>query len=83
MPYRLAIPQTGGRGEIRTHERLAPLPVFKTGAFNRSATLPTKNTQIHWVQTPSSVALTPLYVKICASFFPIITQKVDKVQLYS
>ena len=30
----------GGKGEIRTHERLAPLPVFKTGAFNHSATLP-------------------------------------------
>ena len=25
-------------GWIRTHERLSPLPVFKTGAFNRSAT---------------------------------------------
>jgi hypothetical protein len=31
----------GGRGEIRTHEGLAPLPVFKTGALNHSATLPT------------------------------------------
>ena len=31
---------TGGRCEIRTHEELAPLPVFKTGAFNRSANLP-------------------------------------------
>jgi hypothetical protein len=30
----------GGSGEIRTHERVTPLPVFKTGAFNRSATLP-------------------------------------------
>ena len=30
----------GGSGEIRTHERVAPLPVFKTGALNRSATLP-------------------------------------------
>jgi hypothetical protein len=30
----------GGRGGIRTHERLAPLPVFKTGALNHSATLP-------------------------------------------
>ena len=30
----------GGRGEIRTHEGLAPLPVFKTGALNHSATLP-------------------------------------------
>src|SRR5277367_972767 len=25
---------TGGRGGIRTHETLAGLPVFKTGAFN-------------------------------------------------
>src|SRR6185312_4861833 len=30
----------GGRGGIRTHERVAPLPVFKTGALNRSATHP-------------------------------------------
>ena len=33
----------GGRYEIRTHEELAPLPVFKTGAFNRSANLPDLN----------------------------------------
>src|SRR5450759_3100252 len=32
--------QDGGGGGIRTHERLAPLPVFKTGAMNRSATPP-------------------------------------------
>src|ERR1700674_1432047 len=30
----------GGGGGIRTHGRLAPLPIFKTGAFNRSATPP-------------------------------------------
>ncbi len=30
----------GGGGGIRTHERRKPLPVFKTGAFNRSATPP-------------------------------------------
>ena len=30
----------GGRGGIRTHDRLAPMPVFKTGALNHSATLP-------------------------------------------
>jgi hypothetical protein len=30
----------GGWGGIRTHEALAGLPVFKTGAFNRSATHP-------------------------------------------
>jgi hypothetical protein len=30
----------GGWGGIRTHEALAGLPVFKTGAFSRSATHP-------------------------------------------
>jgi hypothetical protein len=30
----------GGRGGIRTHEGGYPLPVFKTGALNHSATLP-------------------------------------------
>src|SRR5205823_12212580 len=30
----------GGRGGIRTHGRLAPSPVFKTGALNHSATRP-------------------------------------------
>ena len=33
----------GGESEIRTHERVAPLPVFKTGAFNRSAISPLKS----------------------------------------
>jgi hypothetical protein len=32
--------KSGGSGEIRTHERVTPSPVFKTGAFNHSATLP-------------------------------------------
>ena len=31
---------SGGWGGIRTHETLSRLPVFKTGAFNRSATHP-------------------------------------------
>ena len=60
----------GGKGEIRTHERLAPLPVFKTGAFNRSATLPIKNTQFHWVQTPSLVAST---LSLCYNFLHLLT----------
>jgi hypothetical protein len=30
----------GGRGGIRTHGALAGTPVFKTGALNHSATLP-------------------------------------------
>ena len=30
----------GGSGEIRTHGSRKTSPVFKTGAFNRSATLP-------------------------------------------
>ena len=29
-----------GGGEIWTHERISPLPVFETGAFNHSATPP-------------------------------------------
>ena len=33
----------GGEGGIRTLERVAPLPVFKTGAFNRSAISPLAN----------------------------------------
>ena len=33
----------GGEGGIRTHERVAPLLVFKTSAFNRSATSPATN----------------------------------------
>ena len=36
VPPRLS----GGSGEIRTHGRVPPSPVFKTGALNRSATLP-------------------------------------------
>jgi hypothetical protein len=32
--------RSGGGGGIRTHEGLSSLPVFKTGAFNRSATPP-------------------------------------------
>jgi hypothetical protein len=31
---------TGGEGEIRTHGSCEGTPVFKTGAFNRSATSP-------------------------------------------
>ena len=31
---------SGGSGEIRTHGGRKPSPVFKTGALNRSATLP-------------------------------------------
>tara|TARA_A100001388_G_scaffold207943_1_gene158511 strand:- start:189 stop:299 length:111 start_codon:yes stop_codon:yes gene_type:complete len=30
----------GGETGIRTQERVAPLPVFKTGAFNHSAISP-------------------------------------------
>jgi hypothetical protein len=33
-------PSFGGRSGIRTHERVAPLTVFKTVAFVRSAILP-------------------------------------------
>jgi hypothetical protein len=40
----------GGWGGIRTHEELAPPPVFKTGAFNRSATHPSQLVQYVTIQ---------------------------------
>ena len=40
--YFLSLNYDGGEGGIRTHERVAPLLVFKTSAFNRSATSPIK-----------------------------------------
>ncbi len=36
----VSLRKDGGWGGIRTHETLARLPVFKTGAFNHSATHP-------------------------------------------
>jgi hypothetical protein len=41
MKRREFITLIGGRGRIRTHGTLAGTPVFKTGALNHSATLPT------------------------------------------
>ena len=43
----------GGGGEIRTHETLSSLPVFKTGAFNRSATPPGKDDAERVTSVPS------------------------------
>ena len=39
MPWDLSCLENGV-GEIRTHEGLSPLAVFKTAAFNHSATTP-------------------------------------------
>jgi hypothetical protein len=43
--------QSGGEGEIRTHESREGLPVFKTGAFNRSATSPARASpmELYWI----------------------------------
>ena len=35
-----------GQGEIRTHDTVAGMPVFETGAFNHSATCPTASKPI-------------------------------------
>ena len=40
MPHSMRKAKDGGSGEIRTHGWFDPSPVFKTGALNRSATLP-------------------------------------------
>tara|TARA_B110000211_G_scaffold216676_1_gene259886 strand:+ start:263 stop:400 length:138 start_codon:yes stop_codon:yes gene_type:complete len=40
LKYLKILEFNGGEGGIRTHERVAPSLVFKTSAFNRSATSP-------------------------------------------
>ena len=34
------MPKNGGESGIRTHDKVAPIPVFETGAFVRSAISP-------------------------------------------
>ena len=34
------VPESGGESGIRTHDEVAPIPVFETGAFVRSAISP-------------------------------------------
>ena len=45
LPLRLSLLQAapGGRGGIRTHEALASLPLFESGSFNHSDTLPPRS----------------------------------------
>jgi hypothetical protein len=47
---------SGGECEIRTHEDREALPVFKTGAFNRSANSPYSRTSTLPVLAPASKA---------------------------
>lgn len=43
---------SGGRGGIRTRDRVAPMPPFQGGAFNRSTTLPRgANYSAYWYKT--------------------------------
>jgi hypothetical protein len=46
LNYKRKMTHTGGWGGIRTLETLARLPVFKTGAFNHSATHPSQQFQM-------------------------------------
>src|SRR5271156_1865185 len=74
----------GGEGEIRTHEPLAGLPVFKTGAFNRSATSPISSAStacttlclipmpFSGVHVSPSATLTSLAISCVASFRHIV-----------
>ena len=43
MLWYVVVKVSGGETGIRTLEGVATLPVFKTGAFNRSAISPTSN----------------------------------------
>ena len=66
----------GGRCEIRTHEGLAALPVFKTGAFNRSANLPDPAwlqlsfiipRVINRLRSHCAIRATAMHLKLCAA----------------
>ena len=59
----------GGRGEIRTHGTLAGTPVFKTGALNHSATLPSQTsvTRIPMVDALRPCKRVGLWVSGCGS----------------
>jgi hypothetical protein len=48
---------SGGEGEIRTREGLATLPVFKTGAFNRSATSPRGRAFSQLLENPANTPI--------------------------
>ena len=51
MLWYVVVKVSGGGGGIRTLDGLSPMPVFKTGAFNRSATPPdSKNVCFTWVR---------------------------------
>ena len=39
-PFVAVFRSSGGESGIRTHDEVAPIPVFETGALNRSATSP-------------------------------------------
>jgi hypothetical protein len=58
----------GGRAGIRTRERVAPLAIFKTAAFVRSATLPRRV----YLRELSGRAVegTPSCRQVAASYFP-------------
>src|SRR5690348_9099437 len=51
--FQIAYRKPGGEGGIRTPDRLAPMPHFECGAFNRSATspkAPAGKAQITWAR---------------------------------
>jgi hypothetical protein len=56
-----------GGGGIRTHEGLSSLPVFKTGAFNHSATPPGVMNQA--VLVVESIVPGAAIVQLCPPFF--------------
>ena len=51
LKYLRNLNYNGGEGGIRTHERVAPLLVFKTSAFNRSATSPVLTCYLYYYQS--------------------------------
>src|SRR6056297_454337 len=56
-PHKAGLFDDGGEGGIRTHEGLSPLLVFKTSAFNRSATSPCLVVELCLNRRPPSVRI--------------------------
>ncbi len=55
---RYGIVLIGGESGIRTHDELAPIPVFETGAFVRSAISPLRATRNY------SIVASPTYIEV-------------------
>ena len=67
--------RNGGEGEIRTHGRVAPTTIFKTVAFNRSATSPIQTSTIPCRYRYSDITLVCWHQNSCRTLRYKLTQQ--------